>query len=498
MTLTAPAVVLAYLITLPTLAIALSRRGKGNPAQPHHDLPAWAICLSIVATETSTLTVISVPGIAYTRSMAFVGLAIGYLIGRIAVALWFLPLYQTGGLQSAYQYLGTRFGPTTQRLASASFLLTRLLAEAVRLFAGMLPIASLTASTGLISGTGPTTQWAILILIMGLTALYTLLGGLRAVIWSDTIQLLLYLTGAIACIAILTHRTSTTALTHALTHAHLFTHHTPLFTNAFTPAAAILGGAILTLASHGTDQLMIQRCLAARSLNAARAAMIGSALLVALLFASLSLIGIMSHETTGQTFAQRNLPGPDALFPHIIQTMPPVLSGLLVAGILAATMGSLSSALNAMTGAILGDFSTPAETLRRRLALRPETFSRLITAFWAILLILAARSFSQGSHSAVLFALSITAYCYAGILGMFVLGMIDRTATTPHALTAFLTTLATIALITLHPPGGHPIAFSWLVPLGLVTALASGTFAKLIWKPRQPHQPPAYCARSNT
>ncbi|AOX19045.1 sodium:solute symporter [Kozakia baliensis] len=455
---TAALVVLLYLIALPTLSLYLSKGHHDDPSRGHRDLPAWAICLSIVATETSTLTVVSIPGVAYGGSFVFVGMALGYLIGRIIVAWRFLPLFHNRDMASAYQYLGQRFGSHVQRLISASFLVTRLLAESVRLFAGMLPITALCAASGFPIG-GP----FLMVLIMILTLSYTMLGGLRAVVWSDSIQLLLYLGSALICIVLLSHQVS---LSQALAGAHLFAWGHPAFTSPFTPAAAIIGGTLLTLASHGTDQLMIQRCLAAKSLSAARGAMIGSAFLVGLLFAALSLVGVMLHaQHHGAPLSQ-----PDTLFPNFILTLPPILCGLLVASILAATMGSLSSAMNAMTGAIMGDFAP----YLRRFALAPIALSRRITAFWALALLATTFGFSGIHGSAVIFAFSITSYCYGAVLGVFLLAMLRPHATSRAALTAFFTSLAILGVLSQLRIEGAPIAFSWLVPAGALSGLLAG------------------------
>ncbi len=212
----------------------------------------------MVATETSTLTVISVPGVAFGNGMVFVGLALGYLLGRAIVAWKFLPLYSSGRMLSAYDYLGQRFGARMQRVASATFLGTRVLAEAVRLFAGMRPLTAMLAATHM-----AVPHMVLLTTVVGITLFYTLCGGLRAVVWSDAIQFCLYLGGSAICAALLMHGLpagSFSALQHAGKFA-LFAHASTPFSSAFTPIAAIGGGTLMTLASHGTDQLMVQRVL---------------------------------------------------------------------------------------------------------------------------------------------------------------------------------------------------------------------------------------------
>lgn len=178
------AIICIYCLTLPFIAFALSGRQDcvSTYVGGGHDLPWWVICLSLVATETSTLTIISIPGIAYGSGMVFVGLAVGYVIGRALVAWLFLPRYFSGQVSSVYQYLGHRFGQAMERTVSATFLIMRVLAEGIRLFAGMLPVAAILASMHF-----PLPHWVILLVIVGLTLFYTMLGGLRAVVWSDAI-----------------------------------------------------------------------------------------------------------------------------------------------------------------------------------------------------------------------------------------------------------------------------------------------------------------------
>ncbi|MBS1102076.1 hypothetical protein JK202_03455 [Gluconobacter sp. Dm-62] len=440
-------IILLYLCLLPVISIMLAR-------QPHKDLPPWAICLSLVATETSTLTIVSVPGVAYLKGYVFVGLAAGYLIGRMAVAIWFLPLHERGAT-SIYRYIGQRFGARLQKLLSGTFLVTRLVAEGVRLYAGMLPVSMLFASMGY-----AISDLSLLVLIVLLTLAYTLAGGLRAVVWSDSLQLGLYLGGSIACLGVIWSRSAMPPF-HG---APVFSHGLPPFTDPFSIAGAVIGGAILSLASHGTDQLMLQRCLAAKTLNGARAAMIGSVFVVGGLFALLSCIGVSLRDL---------MPGqgsrPDALFPHFILTLPPVLSGILIAGILAATMGSLSSAMNAMAAATKADF------------LPRGPFSlRTLTAVWAVLLVLTALLFSRPSGSAVVFGLSIASYSYGATLGVFLFAMIGHSRDERAAIAGFISAVGVLALASYVRIQGHTIAFPWLVPIGVMATFAgAGTFSAL-------------------
>ncbi|MEE8662804.1 MAG: sodium:solute symporter [Acetobacter sp.] len=467
-----------YLAGMPLLAMKLSGKQSSTNAylEGNHDLPWWALCLSMVATETSTLTVISVPGVAFSNGMVFVGLALGYLVGRAIVAWKFLPLYTSGKMLSAYDYLGQRFDGRMQRTASATFLGTRVMAEAVRLFAGILPLTAMLAATHIM-----VPHTLLLTGIVGITLFYTLYGGLKAVVWSDAIQFCLYLGGAALCATLLLHNApaDTFDILKNAGKFSLFIHTPDNFSSAFTPIAAIGGGALMTLASHGTDQLMVQRVLAARSLRDARLALMGSALGVMALFFLLSSVGILLWIHHGQVpLSDTGLSSPDAIFPdYIVHGLPPGIRGLMVAAILAATMGSLSSTLSAMTAATIGDFPGACSKLKHVFSVKPLPLARAITLVWAIILIVGSLLFAQGNQSAVILGLSIAACSYGPMLGTFLAGMLLPAARSAEFLPAFRLTvpLMILAMIMLRP-GGHALGFPWLVVLGvlLLFALAAG------------------------
>lgn len=473
-----PLVIVLWLIALVAGSLHLSGAAPWSRTRPcsaedvldaHKSLPAWAICLSIVATETSTLTVISVPGIACARGMVFLGLGAGYFLGRLMVARVLLPLYMRGDLDSAYQYLGTRFGCRMQRLAALTFLLTRLLAEAVRLFAATLPICALLAARGM--GVPPL---AVLLGMTGLTALYTAIGGLRAVVWSDAAQFLLYTMGAAVCCGILAHELTAVDLAALLSSGMLspFDWHASALTSPYAPLTALIGGAILSMASHGTDQLMVQRALAARSLRDAQRAMVGSAVVVTGLFALLSLVGIFLRlRAGGLAQAMNSLKSPDELFPQfIVHDLPPGLSGLLVAGIISATMGSLASALNAMTASTFTDIVGQPRPASRSLV-------GAVTALWALALIAVACAFSASSTSVLVFGFQVAGYSWGALLGAFLLGLLRPRVTEIRAMVAFLVTLAIMSWVVLGVRiDGAPLAFPWFVPLGVAITLAVGWF----------------------
>jgi SSS family solute:Na+ symporter len=272
-------VVLYFGFTLSVgLWVARHQRSASDYFLGARNLPAWAILLSIVATETSALTVISVPGIGARGDLTFLQLAFGYLVGRIGVAVWLLPGYFRGNQETAYARLETRFGVGTRRLISSVFLVTRFLGDAVRVFASAIPLALVTG-------------WSIptSIVVMGLvTMIYTWFGGFKAVVWTDVLQLSVYLAGGVGALLIAWHIAGggDTALQLAREAGKLRVIDLHVdFSRTYTLLGGLVGGALLSAASHGTDHLIVQRLLATRSLRDARVALVGSGVMVILQFA---------------------------------------------------------------------------------------------------------------------------------------------------------------------------------------------------------------------
>lgn len=494
-------VILLYFAGLCFLVWRVSRRSAGSSRDflsAHHDLPWWALCLSLVATETSTLTFISIPGIGYTQGMVFLGIAGGYFIGRGLVALWFLPRYVEGSMTSAYTVLGARYGAPMQRLASGAFLVTRFMAESIRLLAGALPIVWLFTQSGL-----PVGRWSVLSAILVFTLFYTILGGLRAVVWSDAIQLGIYGFGAVFCVVYvwlgmaghgaagpgaagqgwsMAVQSGKLAVFHPLTAQNWLG-------DPFTLAASLFGGAVLSIASHGTDQLMVQRILAARSLREARMALIGSAVVVAALFGLLSLLGVQLWVArAGRSLAADHMMSSDELFPHfMIEALPAGIAGLLIAGVLSATMGSLSSTLNAMAGASLTDFGPRPrrwiEQAMHHIGYRPGPLSapRFMTLLWGAVLLVGAALFTMGSKSAVVLGLTIAGWSYGPTLGAFLCALFLPRLGARAVMVGYVASLACMALVlSVGQLRGIAIAFSWLVPLGILFHLgAAGLYCAL-------------------
>lgn len=449
------------------------------------DLPAWAILFSIVATETSALTVISVPGIGARGNLTFLQLAIGYLIGRIGVAIWLLPGYVNGAQETAYARLESRFGVTTRRLTSTIFLVSRFLGDAVRVFASAIPLALVTG-------------WSVptAIVVMGaITMLYTWFGGFKAVVWTDVLQLAVYLTGGIGALFIAWHLAGGphAALALARNAGKLrLIDPTVSFSQTYTLLGGLVGGALLSAASHGTDHLIVQRLLATRSLTDARIALVGSGVMVILQFSLFLLVG---SAIWAAGLAPATVPG-DQLFPKfVVEHLPTGLAGLVIAGILAAAMGTHSSAINSLASSATHDLY--ASITGRRDPVHLLRVGRLLSAAWAVGLVGGALFFyraAQGNDTpVVVLALSIASVTYGPLLGTYLLAgrwprargrdVVGAVGVTVAIMLVviFAKRLATTPELAWLEPVGH-LAWPWYVPLG--TFLAVGTGVLLSYLPR--------------
>src|SRR5712671_4956684 len=341
------------------------------------DIPWWAIALSIVAAETSTLTIISTPGLAYDTNLTFLQVVMGYLVGRIVISFVLLPHYFRGDLYTAYELIERRFGRSLRSLTAGLFLLTRAAAEGVRVYA-----VSIVVTIAL--GTGEIASIAI---ITALTLIYTFEGGLAAVIWTDVVQTVIYIGGTLVGLFTVLHLVpggwpAIHALAEGADKLRVFDF-TPDFWKPYTFWAGLIGGTFFTTASHGTDQLIVQRLLAARNQRQSVAALVSSGVAVLFQFALFLLIGVMLFEfyhVPSASFSRA-----DRIYPtFIVSQMPHGISGLLIAAILAAAMSNLSAALNSLSSTTIIDFylqRLPQLDERRRVQL-----SRLATLFWALLL----------------------------------------------------------------------------------------------------------------
>ena len=443
----------------------------------HRGLPWWALMLSIVATETSALTVISVPGIAARGDLTFLQIAFGYLVGRIGVARLLLPGYFEGTQDTAYQRLERRFGSVARRTASGVFLLTRALADCVRIFATAIPLAIIT-------------HWSLAagILAIGIvTLIYTWVGGLRAVVWVDVIQLGVYLLGGIATFVVATHLAGGVgAFARAWEQGKLVTlDFRPSLTVLYTFWGGLVGGALLTAASHGTDQLIVQRLLAARGLRDAQRALVGSGVFIILQFALFLLVGTSLWLAGADQAGMRG----DAIYPTFaITQLPPGLAGLVIAGILAAAMSSHASAVNSLASAATLDFYAPLTG--RQDPTHLLWVGRWLTLFWTAVLIAGAMAFRNQNTPVVQLALSIVSITYGGLLGTYLLGGLWPRARQIDVIFAIIVSVLVMSPVVLGAViPGFPIrwlsglAWPWYVPLGTAATVAVGMVSSMVGQP---------------
>jgi SSS family transporter len=455
-------------------------------------VPWWAIMGSIVATETSTVTFISVPGVAFTGNLTFLQLVMGYMIGRIVVCIVFVPAYFRGELLTVYQILGTRFGGGVKRLAAGLFLATRSLADGVRLFAtGLVLAALLLAMPGTedlarswVPGLPPAVSILVAsIFVMGLTTIvYTYLGGMSAVIWTDVVQLVIYLVGAVLAAIILLDRIpgGWSEVVRVGRAAHKFTlfDFTWDIARSYTFWSGVVGGAFLTTATHGTDQLMVQRYLCSSSPRQARVALLTSGVVVFVQFTLFLLIGVMLYTFyTGPGAAETaafTLDGriqSDRIFPHfIVSHLPTGVVGLVVAAVFAAAMSTLSSSLNSSSATAMADFYMP---FRKASGAHYLRVSRWLTAMWGAVQLTVALIAIQFSTRVVDEVLGIASFTNGIILGVFLLGTF---APAVHQRSAFVG-IATGTAVMLAVKISGVASWQWYVLIGAVVTYVTGVAA---------------------
>ena len=471
------AIVAVYLAGITVFGLRFRKRQRSlrDYFLADRNMPWWAIALSIVAAETSTLTIISIPGLAYDTNLNFLQVVLGYLAGRVVICILFLPQYFRGDLFTAYEFIARRFGRGLRSLTAALFLLTRAAAEGVRVYAVSIVV-------GLALGTGEIASIAI---ITALTLIYTFEGGLAAVIWTDVIQTVIYVGGSIVGLFTILHAVPggwpvihQVAANAGKLRVFDFTLD---FWKPYTFWAGLLGGAFLTTASHGTDQLIVQRLLAARSERQSVAALLMSGVAVFFQCALFLLIGVMlfAYYARPSSWFGRA----DRIYPTFIVTqMPHGISGLLIAAILAAAMSNLSAALNSLCSTSVIDFYLQHKTHldeRQRLQL-----SRLTTVLWALVLFGLAVLALHKVGRVVEVGLQIASVAYGALLGVFLLGVLSRRANQRGAIVGMVCGFGVALYIWLDTR----VPWTWYVLIGsLVTFSVGYAFS---WSTRKAQETP--------
>lgn len=462
------AIIVVYLIgiTLFGLRFRKKQRSLRDYFLADRNIPWWAIALSIVAAETSTLTIISIPGLAYDSNLTFLQVVMGYVVGRVIISVVLLPHYFRGDLYTAYELIERRFGKRLRSLTASLFLLTRAAAEGVRVYA-----VSIVVRIAL--GTGEITSIAI---ITALTLIYTFEGGLAAVIWTDVVQTVIYVGGTLVGVGVILHLVpggwpAIHDLAASAGKLRVFDFTLTIW-KPYTFWAGVIGGAFLTTASHGTDQLIVQRLLAARNQKQSVTALLSSGVAIFVQFALFLIVGVMLwayYQLPSASFGKA-----DYIYPYfIVSRLPHGVSGLLIAAILAAAMSNLSAALNSLSSSSMMDFYLrrhPQTDERTQLRL-----SRVSTILWALLLFALAVLSLHKVARVIEVGLTIASVAYGALLGVFLLGVLTRRANQTGAMIGMVFGFCAELYLWL----GTKVPWTWYVAIGTTITFAIGYLASL-------------------
>ncbi len=472
--LSAVVVLAAYVAGITAFGTWLGRRGRSveDYFLGGRSVPWWAIAACIVATETSTLTFIGAPGTAYTGNWTFLQLAIGYVIGRFAIAALFIPAYFRGELFTSYELLQRRFGGAVRGTSAGIFLMYRTLGDGIRLHAAAL-VLSVAAAVP---------EWWCILLLGAAMIVYTEEGGVKATIWTDTVQMFVYLAGAIVCLVAVAQAlpdgvSAALAAARAAGKMQVFDlSFDP--TTPFTLWAGIVGGGFLTLATHGTDHYLVQRLLVARSQRDAAIGLTLSGFLVMAQFVLFMVLGTLFWAHYGG----RAFESGDKVLPTFVSTeLPGPLIGFILAAVVAA---ALSPSLNSMASTTVRDFYVPyfrpGASDRQQLRV-----GRFFTVVWGVLQMAVAVA-AQGTASVLQDGLAALSYASGPIVGAFLLGVRTRAATSAGTMTGMIAGLAaSLAAGRLAPVlfGWPGVAWTWNVAIGATVTFAVGYAASRLLGP---------------
>lgn len=433
-------------------------------------VPWWAICFTIVATETSTLSFIGVPAGAYAGNMTFLQLAMGYIVGRVLVSVLFIPAYFRGELFTSYELLQRRFGAPVKNVAAIIFLITRTFADGIRLFATALVIAVVTQL--------PVT---LTVLVLGVAMIvYTVRGGVAAVIWTDVVQMFIYVGGALIIFFGLLQLIPggwTEVTRVGASHFQIFDFSTDP-KRVYTFWAGLLGGVALTLATHGTDQFLVQRLLSAKSAKQASAGLVLSGVIVFAQFALFLVIGVMLYTFYQGTPLPRPLTRNDEVLPlFVITSLPHGISGFIVAAIVAA---ALSPSINSMASTTVNDFylkyfrpNADEGTLMR--------VSRQATIFWGAAQIAVAIAAQWLQQSVIDSGLGVLSLAAGPVLGAFLMGVLTTRIGPQAMLAGMLSGVAVLGWVW----GTAATAWSWFALIGASVTMLTAALASLVLRERK-------------
>jgi len=426
--------------------------------------PWWALAFSIVATETSTLTIIGTPAISYAGNLTFIQLVFGYLIGRALIVVLLLPGYFRGELFTAYELIEKRFGEKMRAVAASTFLITRAIAEGVR-------VSAIALVVSVVLGTS---ERLAVFIVISLTVLYTFEGGMKAVIWTDVAQLLVYMTGSAITLIVLLQRipggwSELTQVATAAGHKLQFLDFSWNLTTKYTFWSGVIGGSFLTMATHGTDQTIVQRLLAAKTQRDSSRALLTSGGIVLVQFTVFLLIGVLLFVFAQHSPLLAAGDRTDRVLPlFLVREMPVGLAGLLLASIVAVAMSNASGSLNSLAASSVLDFAklrgktTDAHQLLR--------LSRAMTLLWGLVLM----GFGLVKWGPLLEAgLTVASLPFGSLLGLFLVGTFDRRANARGVLVGMFVGLATVLSVFQFTK----VAFTWYFLIGAVVTFIIGSLA---------------------
>ncbi len=430
-------------------------------------LPWWAASLSIIATETSAVTLMGTPRKAFEGDWSFLQFVLGLVLGRIFLAFFFIHVFYRQELVTVYGYLEQRFGDGARCTAALIFLAGRVIGSGVRLYAGCL---ALEVAAGI-----PIEHAIVLLGAFG--TIYTLAGGIRAVVWTDVLLGLTFMAAGVATLAYLglelpggasgiwNQPDFSSKVRFIVVDWNLLRDNTLL--------AGLLGGFFLTIATHGTDQDVAQRLLTCKNSREGILSVLGSAFLILPLMALFLAVGTGLYFFHRSQEADSVLPANlDHLFPlFIVKELPTGVRGFVMAGLLAATVSSFTSVLNALASTVVSDFYLPWK--RRRGSVPSEArslfYSRVTTLAWGAILVLIALGFRGSQKNVLDLAYRVLNYFYGALLGAFSLGIFTRRGTGQSVMAGMLLSVA--AVLACEQTG---LAYPYWIIVGTAVTIAVG------------------------
>jgi len=487
------AIVAVYLVGVVVYGVIISRKQKNTKDYflGGKELKWWAVGLSIVASETSTLTFISIPGLAYKTNMQFLQLVFGYFIGRLLVTVIFIPSYYKGEIATAYEFLGKRFGDSLRKLASSVFIITRVLASGVRLFATAIPVHIITGY-----------DYPTSIAIIGVfTLIYTYLGGLKAVVTMDVVQMFIYIGAAVLSMVIIfnflpngmddviKYATAGGINKFEIINVSSFASWGAFFASPYTLVGALLGGTFLTMASHGTDQLLVQRLLGCKTKKESQKALMLDASVILIQFAFFLFLGLCLYAFyQGTPFTQlimkstgANLTSTDEIFPKfIVENLPTGIAGIVIAGLMASAMGTLSSAISSLASSTYLDLFKNTSKGKDLSPKKELYWSRIFTLLWGVLLIGGAMLFKDSKNPVVELGLSIASFTYGGLLGTFLLGVFFKKIKQTDAIVGFMAGILAMVFVIYYTN----TAYTWYTIIGVIVTIFVANVISMFTKPK--------------